>query len=53
MLGFGFVESYVIACYKGSDSLAKRMEKENKFIDGRDAYRRQKEKVGVTNREIE
>lgn len=49
----GSVESYAIACYKGSDSLAKRMEKENKFIDGRDAYRRQKEKVGVTNREIE
>lgn len=47
------VESYTIACYKGNVSMVKKLTDENKFIDGNDIYRRQKEKVGVTNREIE
>ena len=47
------VESYTIACYKGNVSMAKKLTDENKFIDGSDTYRRQKEKVGVTIREIE
>ena len=47
------VESYTIACYKGNVSMVKKLTEENKFIDGNDIYRRQKEKVGVTNREIE
>ena len=47
------VESYTIACYKGNVSMVKKLTDENEFIDGSDTYRRQKEKVGVTNREIE
>ena len=47
------VESYTISCYKGNVSMVKKLTDENKFIDGNDIYRRQKEKVGVTNREIE
>lgn len=47
------VESYTIACYKGNVSMVKKLTDENKFIDGNDTYRRQVEKVGVTNREIE
>ena len=43
-----FVESYTIACYKGNVSMVKKLTDENEFIDGW-----QKEKVGVTNREIE
>ena len=47
------VESYTIACYKGNVSMVKKLTDTNEFINGSDTYRWQKEKVGVTNREIE
>lgn len=46
-------DTYTIACYKGNVSMVKKLTDANEFINGSDTYRWQKEKVGVTNREIE